>query len=75
MLMPLRLRVSNGRVSCPGRAARVDLEQCLACKSFRGIRSGNIGAGVISCKSEPEELRPDAILYGFFGGYGALRPR
>ena len=69
--MQLRLRVSDGRVSCPARATQLDVEQCLGCKSFRGIRGGNMVTGVIACRSELEELRPSTILYGSFYGSGA----
>jgi hypothetical protein len=66
MRMSSRLAVSGGHVSCPLRNTQLDVEQCLSCRSFRGVRSGNMRVGSIVCKNEIEDAlpSPSVLLYG-----------
>jgi hypothetical protein len=75
MRMSSRLRVSEGHVSCPVRNAQVDVEQCLSCGSFRGIRNGDMSVGSIVCKTEVQDALPSPgeLLYGPLYRAGARR--
>lgn len=66
MRMSSRIGVSEGHVACPLRHTQVDVEQCLSCRSFRGIRSANLKAGRIVCVNEVDDAlpKPSVLLYG-----------
>jgi hypothetical protein len=64
MRMSFQLAVSEGRVCCPVRNTEVDVEQCLACGSFKRVRSGNLMSGAIVCKNERADLLPSPSPYG-----------
>ena len=66
MRISSRLTVSQGHVSCPLRNVEVDVEQCLSCRSFRGMGTGNMRVGSIVCKTEVEDglPNPSVLLYG-----------
>ncbi len=75
MRVSSQLGVSEGRVSCPLQKTQVNAEECLGCRSFRGIKSGNTRTGVIVCKSEMPDLLLSPLLYGSLYGATASRQR
>lgn len=75
MRVSSRLGISEGRVSCPVGGKQVNAEECLVCRSFKGIRDGDIRTGVIVCKTEMPELSLSTGLYGSVNGTRMLRSR
>lgn len=52
MRTTFKLKVRDGRVSCPLRHATVDTEECLSCLALARVDSDNLTTGSIVCRPD-----------------------